>query len=154
MNPWQTIDIEAAENRRLTVTATPARHGPAGIEPVSGAVTGFILHQAAETGDALYISGDTVWYEETAQIAERFDITTAILFLGAVKLEGAGDVRFTMNAEEAAQAFASATIIPAHWEGWTHFQEPRAAIEQVFEEAGLSSRLRWLDPGIQNTIRQ
>jgi L-ascorbate metabolism protein UlaG (beta-lactamase superfamily) len=31
--PWQTVELKAADGSRLRVTATPARHGPAGIEP-------------------------------------------------------------------------------------------------------------------------
>jgi len=36
--PWATTELTGKDGRALTVTATPARHGPAGIEPLSGDV--------------------------------------------------------------------------------------------------------------------
>ncbi len=50
------------------VTATPARHGPVGNEPIAGDVAGFLLGVDAP-GDAAYVSGDTVWYEGVAEVA-------------------------------------------------------------------------------------
>ena len=41
--PWETIEINAAGGTKLHVTATPARHGPVGIEPIAGDVVGFLL---------------------------------------------------------------------------------------------------------------
>jgi L-ascorbate metabolism protein UlaG (beta-lactamase superfamily) len=34
--PWATTELTGKDGRSLTVTATPARHGPAGIEPLAG----------------------------------------------------------------------------------------------------------------------
>ena len=44
--PWATTELTGKGGRTLTVTATPARHGPAGIEPLSGDVIGFVLTSA------------------------------------------------------------------------------------------------------------
>ena len=41
--PWATTELIGSNGHSLTVTATPARHGPAGIEPLSGDVIGFVL---------------------------------------------------------------------------------------------------------------
>jgi L-ascorbate metabolism protein UlaG (beta-lactamase superfamily) len=40
-----------------------------------------------------------------------------------------------------------ATIIPIHYEGWTHFSEGRDAIEQAFKAEGLEDHLRFLPIG-------
>ena len=53
------------------VTATPARHGPAGIEPLSGEVVGFLVG-VAQPGDLLYVTGDTVWYQRVAPSSHAF----------------------------------------------------------------------------------
>ena len=37
--PFETVEL-ATERGRLSITGTPARHGPAGIEPIAGPVTG------------------------------------------------------------------------------------------------------------------
>ena len=37
------------------------RHGPAGIEPLSGDVIGFVLTLPEEPSRSVYVTGDTVW---------------------------------------------------------------------------------------------
>lgn len=37
--------------------------------------------------------------------------------------------------------------MPVHYQGWEHFSENRDDIAQAFAAAGLSARLRLLDPG-------
>src|ERR1700739_306841 len=58
---WQGLDLQAPGGRELRVVATPARHGPAGSE--RGAVNGFVVFLADTPEQAMYVSGDTVWYE-------------------------------------------------------------------------------------------
>ena len=41
----------------------------------------------------------------------------------------------------------SAAIVPLHFEGWAHFSEGRQEVERAFAAAGLTSRLRWPEPG-------
>ncbi len=142
---WQT-----AELGKLRVTGTPARHGPADMD--RGPVTGFVL-QGPER--AVYISGDTVWYEGAAEVAKRFDIGVAILFMGAARVREVGPMHLTMTAAEgveAARAFSNAVIVPLHYEGWAHFSESRGDIERAFKQAGLSDRLRWLPAGVPTLI--
>jgi L-ascorbate metabolism protein UlaG (beta-lactamase superfamily) len=64
--PWQATEL-SKNGVRLRVTAAPARHGPAWIEPLSGDVIGFVV-EADATG-AIYVTGDTVWYEGVAEVA-------------------------------------------------------------------------------------
>ena len=47
--PWQSTTISKANGRTLQITATPARYGPAGIEPFSGDVIGFVVRFADAT---------------------------------------------------------------------------------------------------------
>ena len=53
----------------------------------------------------------------------------------------------------AARAFAEATIVPLHYEGWKHFSESRADVEKSFAEAGLQHRLKWLEAGQRVAVR-
>src|SRR5205823_5369915 len=66
---WQLIEIPV-EGGTVTITGTPCRHGPAGMD--RGPVTGFILSFSNTAGPTIYISGDTVWYEGTAEVAKRY----------------------------------------------------------------------------------
>ncbi len=151
--PWETRDLPAADGRVLRITGTPARHGPAGGD--RGPVTGFVLALNGGLYPSIYISGDTVWYEEIAEIAERFRVETAVLFMGAARLPEIGPNHLTMTAAEAietARAFHGATIVPLHYEGWTHYSESRETITQEFQAAGLGARLRWLEAGVSTRV--
>jgi L-ascorbate metabolism protein UlaG (beta-lactamase superfamily) len=145
--PWETTELTGAGGS-LRITATPGRHGPAHAD--RGPVIGFVLEPRDGAEGAIYVSGDTVWYEGVAEVAERFVIRTAVLFLGAARVAAAGDWPLTFTAEgavSAARRFSRATIVPLHFEGWEHFSEPRARVEAAFAEAGLAARLRWPPPG-------
>ena len=83
--PWQSLNVQAPPGRRLRITATPARHGPVGIEPISGDVTGFVLTPEEGRAPAAYVSGNTVWYEGVAEVARRFDVRAAVLFTGSAE---------------------------------------------------------------------
>ena len=146
--PWQSVQIPAPDGRLLRVTATPARHGPAHGD--RGPCIGFVLTFDDETGRAVYLSGDTVWYDDLREIGRRFDVQVAVLFMGAARVAAAGPFDLTFTASEgveAARFFADATIVPVHFEGWEHFTQSRADIQSAFEAAGLQARLRWLEPG-------
>lgn len=151
---WQSVDISQADGRTLRITATPAQHGPADLH--RGAVIGFVATFIDEPDDAIYFSGDTVWFEGIEEVAQRFKIKTAILNLGAARVPAVGPFFLTMTAEEAVhctQVFPDATIVPLHYEGWTHFTESRAIIAQVFQAAGVSDRIRWLTAGQTESLR-
>jgi len=146
--PWQSVEIPAPDRRVLRVTATPARHGPAHLD--RGPVIGFVLTYSDAPDDSLYVSGDTVWYEDLREISRRFSIRVAVLFMGAARVAAVGPWPLTFTATdgvEAAHTFKDAIIVPLHFEGWEHFSESRDQIQATFHEAGLESRLRWLERG-------
>lgn len=145
--PLETQVLDGPGGERLYVTGTPARHGPVGIEPISGDVIGFLLGVGAP-GDALYVTGDTVWYEGTAEVARRFSPRIVMLFTGAA--EPRGRFRMTMDSNdalEAANAFPDAAIVAVHNEGWFHFKESATELAQSFDTLGVLSRLIALERG-------
>ncbi len=148
LKPWQGVDLPASHGQGLRVVAAPARHGPEGLH--RGAVLGFVLWTAGAPDRAVYFSGDTVWYDGVAEVAQRFPIGAALLNLGAARVPEVGPFHLTMTAAEsveAAHAFQRATIVPLHFEGWAHFSEGREQIAQAFAAAGLQHRLHWPIPG-------
>lgn len=152
LQPWKAHDIPVPAGSSLRIVATPARHGPP--DGDRGPVIGFVL--STGRGDqTIYVSGDTVWFEGVNEVATRFDPAVAVLFAGAARVREVGPAHLTMTAAEtvtAARAFARAAIVPVHCEGWAHFSESRADIAAAFEAAGLTSRLRWLEPGTPTTV--
>lgn len=148
LGPWQSTELATPRRRVVRVTGTPARHGPA--EADRGPVTGFVLISEDHPEHGIYLSGDTVWYEGVAEVARRFPIRVALLFMGAARLPEVGPQHLTFTAAEgveAAKAFAEATIVPLHFEGWAHYSESRSQIETAFAGAQLKHRLRLLVPG-------
>ncbi len=143
MAPWESRDFDAPKGIRIRVTATPARHGPAGIEALVGDVTGFVISTVAPRYDLLYVTGDTVWFEGTAEVAERFDPAAVLLFAGAARTRGAFHLTMDANdAVEAAAAFPRATIVPVHHSGWAHFSQSQDDLIQTFAVLKISDRLR------------
>ena len=63
-----------------------------------------------------------------------------------------GPVRYTMTAREAVELCACCgprTVVPVHYEGWSHFREGREAIERESPGADeVRQRIRWVPIGI------
>ena len=147
LRPWESVDVGTGD-ATVKITATPARHGPEGGD--RGPVIGFILEPSTNPGRAIYISGDTVYYEGIEEVARRFPVATAILFMGAARVEAVGPQHLTLTADEGvavARLMPEAVIVPLHYEGWEHFSEGREVIERGFSAAGLGGRLIWGKPG-------
>lgn len=149
LKAWQSTTIQADE-LEIKVTAVPARHGSLWSYIVVGETTGFILEWIGQKHGALYISGDTVWFNRIHEIAQRFKIGTIILHIGKASFPITGPIRFTLNAKEAVRIIKVLnphTAIPIHYEGWSHFREPRAEAEKFFSAAELNEKVQWLPLG-------
>jgi L-ascorbate metabolism protein UlaG (beta-lactamase superfamily) len=151
--PWDVAELTGAGGRSLTVTATPARHGPAGIEPMSGDVIGFVLTSKDNNSRPIYISGDTVWYDGVAEVARRFKAGVVLPFAGAAQTRGPFHLTMDTNDTiETARAFPDAVIVPLHTDGWAHFRQSAADLRASFDTLGFGSRLKILEPGVATVI--
>jgi L-ascorbate metabolism protein UlaG (beta-lactamase superfamily) len=141
---------ESVEVGGLRITAVPARHGPAGTRVVVGPVIGFVLEHPAFTHGAVYFTGDTVDYRALRELPVR--VGTLFVHLGAAHY---GPLRFTMDAEDGA-AFAERldphTVIPIHYDDWSHFGDPPEHIVPAFTARGLGDRLRVLEKRVRTAI--
>nr|MDT0662999.1 MBL fold metallo-hydrolase [Micromonospora sp. DSM 115978] len=150
--PWATTTLVAQGRPTIEVTATPCRHGPPLSRPIVGDVVGFGLRWAGQRHGALWISGDTVLYGGVRQVGSRLPVGLALLHLGGVRFPITGPLRYTMTARDAVGllgAIRPHTVVPVHYEGWKHFQEPRTAMEREFANApaDVRRRIRWLPIG-------
>ena len=149
--PWDVTVLTGAGAGALTVTATPARHGPAGIEPLSGDVIGFVLSR--EQGAPIYISGDTVFYDGVAEVARRFKCGVVLPFAGAAQTRGPFHLTMDTNDTiETARAFPDAVIVPVHTDGWAHFRQNAGDLRATFDTLGFGSRLKILEPGVTTVV--
>ncbi|HTK11606.1 MAG TPA: MBL fold metallo-hydrolase [Ktedonobacteraceae bacterium] len=147
---WETITLSGVDGQEVRVTAMPARHGSEEIKEATGDVAGWMLEWKGQRRGTLYISGDTVFFKDLEEIVRRYQIGVALLHCGAARAQRFGPSHLTFTGVEGAQ-FAKlageATIIPIHYEGWSHFSEGRDEIEQAFIAAGLEKRLHFLPFG-------
>lgn len=146
--PWQSVDLRTAEGRVMRITAAPARHGPAGIEPLAGEVIGFVLSSPSELFRPIYLTGDTVYYDGVAEVARRFDVGVVLPFAGAAQTRGPFHLTMDTNdVIETARTFARANIVPLHAEGWAHFRQNQQDLRTSFDTLGFADRLILLPPG-------
>ena len=153
LRPWETTTLSAPGRMSIEVTATPARHGPPLSRPVAGAVVGFALRWDGQRHGVLWISGDTVLFDGLRVVADRLEVDTALLHLGGVRFPVTGPLRYSMTAREAVELcrlLRPRTVVPVHYEGWSHFRQGREAAELEFARAPaeLRQRLRWLEHGV------
>jgi L-ascorbate metabolism protein UlaG (beta-lactamase superfamily) len=144
--PFEAIKL----NEEVTITGTPARHGPAGTEHITGEVTGFII----ETQDIqIYLTGDTVYYEGVKEIGQKFQPSYVFAFAGAAQARGPFNLTMGVNdVLDTASVFKDAIIIPLHFEGWSHYTESEKELVQSFEAVGIGHRFKLLEPGVSVTL--
>ena len=145
----------------LTVLAVPAVHGPEDGERDSGGnvnceVTGFVLSGSGLP--VIYVSGDNASLRAVAGISRRVpDIDVAVLFAGAARVPAKFRGRpLTLDSRRAAAAAAvlgAGIVIPAHYDGWSHFSETASDLVTAFDEAGLASLLQLRDHGTWVALR-
>lgn len=147
---WEETVLRGPDGLEVTVTATPARHGPPGVGLIEWETTGFLLRWPGQAAGPLWISGDTVDFAGIDELGRRGGCGTALLHLGAVGFPLTGPLRYTLHAAgavRAVQVTGAQRVVPVHYQGWTHFREGRPQVEAAFAAAGLGERLRWLTPG-------
>ena len=156
LRPWASTELTADDRPTVEVTATPCRHGPPLSRPVVGAVIGFALRWPGQAGGVLWISGDTVRYGAVREVPRRLRVGVALLHLGAVRFPITGPVRYSMTARDAVEmcrALQPATVVPVHYEGWSHFSQGRDAVErELAASADVRGQVRWLTPGTPTEI--
>jgi L-ascorbate metabolism protein UlaG (beta-lactamase superfamily) len=151
--PWSSTELKGKNGNTLTITATPARHGPAGIEPLSGDVVGFVVASSKPGSRPVYVSGDTTWFDGVAEVARRFDCGVVLPFAGAAQTRGPFHLTMDTNDTiETARAFGDAVIVPIHTDGWAHFRQNAADLRVTFDALGFGKRLMLLEPGIRTVV--
>ncbi|XVH33722.1 MBL fold metallo-hydrolase (plasmid) [Haloferacaceae archaeon DSL9] len=124
METWETLTVSKG-GVELDVTSMPGRHGPPLVEKALPPVMGSMLEFRPDGNEAalrMYITGDSVMYDELERIPERYPhIDLALLHLGGTQILG---VLLTMDAEqglEAVRLFDADTSIPIHYNDYEVF---------------------------------
>jgi L-ascorbate metabolism protein UlaG (beta-lactamase superfamily) len=148
---WDSLTVSKGK-ARLRIAAMPARHGPPGATLLLPTVMGAMLDfEESEAGAAyrIYISGDTVLFDDIAEIAQRFpDIDLALLHLGGERLLGM--IKATMNGADGArmlQLLGAHRAIPVHLDDYGMYKSPPSDFELAVGKAGLQDRVIYLRRG-------
>ncbi|KAM0426337.1 hypothetical protein ACHAPT_008378 [Fusarium lateritium] len=155
ISPWETLSLNLG-GEQFQVTGVPCQHVP------GGECTGFIITSPAfgETDglpNAMYFSGDTIYFEELTQMRDKFHISIAIFNIGAAfaPTPSGEPLQITMGGEQASRLFreiGADVLVPMHYESWGHFTENGEKLAEVFEKEGILGKVSWLDPGVQKKI--
>jgi L-ascorbate metabolism protein UlaG (beta-lactamase superfamily) len=153
LEPWTIAQLAAPGRTPIEIIATPCRHGPPLTRSIAGDVIGFALRWSAQDHGVLWISGDTVLFRGVRQVARRLKVDTLLLHLGGVRFPVTGPLRYTLNARQAVRLcrlVRPLTVIPIHYEGWSHFRQGRNAIEHQLASASadISRSIRWVPIGV------
>ena len=155
LEPWSSVELERPDAPPVTVTAVPAQHGPDGTDHITGPVIGFLL--GGPGLDTVYVSGDNASLEVVRAIAARSGgVDVAVLFAGAVQVphrfDGAYLTLSSDRAAEAAKILGVRSVVPVHFEGWTHFTQGADALRAAFAGNQLTDRLALAEPGAAVTV--
>lgn len=150
LDNWETQRVVKG-NAQLCITAMPGRHGPGLLQTLLPPVIGSILEfqtLAGQTQFRIYISGDTLVYDQIQEIPKRYpEIDLALIHLGGTKIFG---VLLTMDAKQgvkAIQIIGPDTTIPIHFNDYTVMKSPLEDFIKAVAEAGLEDRVHYLNPG-------
>ncbi|MFC3559102.1 MBL fold metallo-hydrolase [Pedobacter jamesrossensis] len=152
--PWEKYVIKTPSGKEIEITATPARHGPAGSEKITGEVIGFLIGIHGDNAPFIYLTGDTVFYHGIQEVAEKASPDYIFIFAGAARPRGPFNVTMGSNdAIDTAIAFEKSKIIPLHYEGWSHYTEGGEVLKEAFAILGIEKRLLLLELGISTLLK-
>ena len=151
LSPWDRLEVTKGE-ARLRITATPGRHGPAGVAVLLPRVMGSVLDFGPDPSAPsyrMYISGDTLVYDDIEAIPQRFpDIDLALLHLGGTRILGV--VKVTMDGKDGVrmlQVVRPKKAIPIHYNDYDVFKSPLSDFAREVKAAGLEQDIIYLEHG-------
>jgi len=156
LSVWDRLEVTKGD-ARVRITSTPGRHGAAGVSVLLPKVMGSVLDFGAnaDTPDyRMYISGDTLVYDDIQTIPQRFPgIDLALLHLGGTRILGVFKV--TMDGKDGVQMLQiirPKKAIPIHYNDYDVFKSPLADFAREVKAAGLEEGVVYLEHGESYTF--
>jgi L-ascorbate metabolism protein UlaG (beta-lactamase superfamily) len=151
LNTWDSLAVTKGDTT-LRISATPGRHGPPVVAGLLPEVMGSMLEFLAADGKStyrIYISGDTLVYDDISEIPRRYtDIDLALLHLGGTRILGV--MKVTMDGKDGVkmlQIIAPHHAIPIHYNDYDVFRSPLSDFEKEVKAAGLQDKITYLKHG-------
>jgi L-ascorbate metabolism protein UlaG (beta-lactamase superfamily) len=146
---WTSMKITNGP-KAITVTAMPGKHGPGILSAALPQVMGSMIDVPRAGGRPLrlYISGDTLIFDELREIPRRFpQIDVAVIHLGGTRLLGALVTADAGGGVEAIRIIDPHVAIPVHYEEYTVMKSPLSDFLAAAQDAGLGDRVRTIGRG-------
>jgi L-ascorbate metabolism protein UlaG (beta-lactamase superfamily) len=151
LQTWDMLTVSKGATT-IRISAMPGRHGPPVLAGLLPAVMGSMLDFSKNDGKTeyrMYISGDTLVYDDIREIPQRFpDVDLALLHLGGTRILGV--MKVTMNGKDGArmmQIIAPRHAIPIHYNDYTVFKSPLSDFERAVKAAELQDKVSYLKHG-------
>lgn len=140
-------------------TSTPCVHLP------GGECSGFIIEHESfgkhsdGRSNAVWFTGDTLYYPELAKMLGQWHISVAIMNLGQA-MAPTGDpqnpyLQITMSGKDATKFYQDHqpdVIVPMHYAEWQHFTEHDDDLVKAVKEGGIEDKIQWLKRGVPVTV--
>jgi L-ascorbate metabolism protein UlaG (beta-lactamase superfamily) len=148
LDTWETVTVMRGDDR-LSITATPGKHGPTVVDLVLPDVMGSLLaFNGAGGGFRMYITGDTLVFDDIHEIPQRFpNIHLALLHLGGTKIMGLLLSMDDQQGVEMLEIIQPDMAIPIHYNDYDVFKSPLEDFQRAVEAAGWADRVRYLRHG-------
>src|SRR5215207_5195728 len=141
LETWDSVVVNK-NNSRVSVTSMPGKHGPALADLLLPEVMGSMLEFGSPNRPkmlSVYISGDTLVFDELHDIPERYpQIDLGLFHLGGTRIMG---ILLTMDAAqgvEAVRIINPREAIPIHYNDYEVFKSPLEDFKKAIDQAGLS----------------
>jgi L-ascorbate metabolism protein UlaG (beta-lactamase superfamily) len=149
LETWQSHAFTQGD-RSVRITAMPGKHAPQPLEALLPPVMGSMLdfETAGEGTFRLYITGDTLLFNDLGEIPRRFPgIDLALVHLGGTRVLG---VLVTMDAAQgvrALQIVRPRTAVPIHYHDYTVFKDPLSTFKEAVAAASLRTSVEYVAHG-------
>lgn len=150
LDTWGSATVEKGD-ATARVTSMPGVHGPTAVEKFLPDVMGSMLEfepAPGRTALRLYITGDTILFDDLHEIPRRYpEIDLALFHLGGTRIMG---MLLTMDAEQGVEAIRiidPREVIPIHYNDYEVFKSPLEDFKEAVAAAGFEDRARYLSHG-------
>ncbi len=144
LETWQEHMFEQGDER-LRVTAVPAVHGPGLVDRLLPQVMGSVveLEHAGMVTLRLYITGDTLYRKQLAEVQRRFPhIDAMVVHLGGTRIMG---ILLTMDGRQGAdlvRLIEPRMTVPIHIDDYTVFRSPLSDFRATVAHRDVRSEIR------------
>jgi hypothetical protein len=120
----------------ICVTRTPAQHGTGEIARAMAPSSGYVLTTAGEP--ALYITGDTIWYDQVAETIKQCSPQVIVANAGAAQFLHGDPITMTAgDVVRVCRAAPQAQVVAVHMEAINHCLLTREELTKQAEAAGV-----------------